>query len=144
MLKDYAGALSIGGWNSPFAIWMYGNGSTTFRMDTTSGYCASPGTVPLDNAFHHLALTYDSSKSQLDSYIDGVVSPIPGKCSGNVALPAADLIVGFSGGTLAQATFDELRVSAGSPRSQAWIVTGFNNQKEPSTFYSVAASETHP
>ena len=36
-------------------------------MDTTSGYCAVNGMVPLDNNFHHLALTYDSSKSQFNA-----------------------------------------------------------------------------
>jgi hypothetical protein len=48
----------------------------------------------------------------------------------------------FTNGNLVQATFDELRVSAGSPRSQAWILTGFNNQKSPTAFYSLGNSET--
>jgi hypothetical protein len=145
LLPDYSGALTVGGWSSPFNIWFYHDGSVIFRLDTSSGYCATDGAVPLDNAFHHLALTYDSSQSQLNAFIDGVGRLYPAACSGNVALPASALIIGrFTGGNLVQATFDELRISAGSPRSQAWILTGFNNQKSPPTFYSVANSETHP
>ncbi len=139
---DYAGALAVGGWNSAFNIWFYHDGPVNFRMDTGSGYCATSGMVPLDGKFHHLAMTYDASQSQLSAFIDGVGSPAPASCSGNVALPATDLTIGrFPDGGLVQATLDELRVSAGLPRSQAWIVTGFNNQHSPSAFYSIGSSE---
>ncbi|HUS05194.1 MAG TPA: LamG-like jellyroll fold domain-containing protein, partial [Bryobacteraceae bacterium] len=111
-------------------------------LDTTSGYCATSGSIPLDNAFHHVALTYDAAKSQLNAYIDGVGRPYPTACSGTVAMPQNALTIGrFANGSGVQAVFDELRVSAGVPRSQAWLATAFNNQKSPASFYTVTAPE---
>ncbi|HUS08691.1 MAG TPA: DUF2341 domain-containing protein, partial [Bryobacteraceae bacterium] len=46
-LRDYAGAVSAGGWGSPFNIWFYRDGFATLELDTTSGYCATSGSIPL-------------------------------------------------------------------------------------------------
>ena len=144
VLPNYSGAVTMSGWSSAFNIWFMNDGSMQLRMDTAGGYCAVYGAVPLDNAYHQVVLNYSSN--QLNAFIDGVGRTYPAGCTGNVALPAlTDMTIGrFPGGAPMQASFDELRISAGTPRSQAWIVTGYNNQKSPSTFYSVGASETFP
>lgn len=142
--KDYAAVLAAGGWGGKFSAWFYSTGAVELRLDTTSGYCAASGNVPLDNAFHQLVISYDSALSQLNAYIDGVGRVYPSTCTGAVAIGSAPLTIGrFSGGNGIAATLDELRISAGTPRSAAWITTGFNNQKTPGTFYAVGASETN-
>jgi Concanavalin A-like lectin/glucanases superfamily len=141
--QDYRAALAVGGWGSPFNIWFYANGSMTLRMDTANGFCQVGGAVPLDNAFHQLALTYDAGLGKLNAYIDGVGSAYPASCSGPIAIPAANLTLGaFANQLYLQSTLDELRISANVTRTAGWIVTEYKNQKSPSTFYSLGASET--
>jgi uncharacterized protein (TIGR03790 family) len=143
--QDFAGALAVGGWGSSFNWWFYSNGTGDLRMDTTAGACDMwPAQVPLDNAFHQLALTYDAGISTLTAYVDGVVASYPRTCTGPLAMPAGNLSVGgFSGSHYLQSTIDELRISANATRSGAWIATEYNNQKSPGTFYSVGATETN-
>ena len=98
--------------------------------------------MPLDNAFHHLAITYDAGLGRLDAYIDGVGRQYPASCSGPLAMPAGNLTMGgFEGTKYLQSTIDEVRISANVTRSAGWIVTEYNNQKSPGTFYSLGASE---
>src|SRR6185436_12056358 len=134
----------VGGWGSPFNIWFYANGSMTLRMDTANGFCQVGGSVPLDNAFHQLSLTYDAGLGKLNAYIDGVGSAYQASCSGPIAIPAANLTLGaFANQNYLQSTLDELRISANVTRTAGWIVTEYNNQKSPATFYSLGVSETN-
>ncbi len=92
-VQDYRGALAVGSWNSPFNIWFYADGSADFRMDSTSGICSLytyANTVPLDNAFHQLSMTFDAGLGQVNAYIDGVVVPYPRACSGPLVDPVHD------------------------------------------------------
>lgn len=68
-------------------------------------------------------------------YIDGIlVGTIPWKSSG-----AIDVIGNYYGSGLQQWGYaDEVRISTGVARSADWILTEYNNQSSPSTFYSIS------
>src|SRR5262249_50766564 len=139
----YEAAMALGGWGSPFSIWFYPNGLGTFRMDTTGGLCQVGQMAPMDGNFHQVAMTYDGSTGTLGVYVDGIGNQYRGICSGAVSMPATGMSVGgFANQLYLQSTIDELRLSANATRTAGWIGTEYNNQRTPSSFYSVAATET--
>jgi hypothetical protein len=113
------------------------NGSNVF-----SGTAMAPGPA-FTGAFHHVSATWDGSTWSL--YLDGAlkaqtVSPM------GPALSSEPFTMGgqtFSGGIPFQflnGVLDEVRVSASS-RSAGWVATEYNNQSQPSTFYTLGAEQ---
>ncbi|MDD1671127.1 MAG: DUF2341 domain-containing protein, partial [Methanomicrobiales archaeon] len=97
-----------------------------------------------DGAWHHVVGVADATNHQLILYVDGVQKNTAAY-TGTSVVGAITLQIGaspddpshwqvWSGG------LDEVRV-LGTARSASWIETEFNNQKSPSTFYSVGTEE---
>jgi GH18 family chitinase len=98
------------------------------------------------NRWHLYAATYDSSNNALSVYVDGNKL---GSCtmtgspnfSGNSALTIGAIYKG-SGGAYFYGAMDEVEASEVA-RSADWINTEYNNQSDPSAFYSVGALEQY-
>lgn len=89
------------------------------------------------SAWHHMVITHDGST--LKVIIDGVE-----RVSDSTSLAtstAANLFFGkFVGGGQFSGLLGEIRIS-NIARSNDWAITDFNNQNDPSTFYSVGSLE---
>ncbi|MEM2293913.1 MAG: DUF2341 domain-containing protein [Nitrososphaerota archaeon] len=96
------------------------------------------------NTWHYLVATADTQTGTIKVYLDGV-----GKLSGT--FPSGKALISTTNSLLIseinqrwiKGVIDEVRISNIS-RTQAWIQTSYNNQKNPSQFYSVGAEETIP
>jgi hypothetical protein len=136
----YSAALAAGGWNGPLNFWFDGNGSITFRMDTT-GICQTAGSLTPDSTtFHQLVLSYNGA--QLIAYIDGVAATSsPASCSGTNSLGGNSISLGgFNPGNKLPSIIDEFRIST-TTRSADWILTEYRNQNSPLTFYAIGPQE---
>jgi len=136
----YSAAVAAVGWNGPLSFWFDGNGSISFRMDTT-GSCQTTGSrPPASTIFHQLVLTYDGA--QLIPYIDGVAATSsPASCSGTNSLSGNSISLGgFNPGNKLPSIIDEFRISS-TTRSADWILTEYRNQNSPVTFYAVGPQE---
>ena len=113
-----------------FQIW---NG-VTWRAATT-------GNVPSQNTWHHVVGVYDQTRARI--YLDGVETN-GSTFTGTVAGTAAPLTLGdhvsFDGSYEFAGSIDEVRYS-GSARSITWITTSFNNQVNPTSFYTLGPEE---
>lgn len=107
--------------------------------------------APVFNQWAHYALTYDGTTTR--AYINGVLQTISNNaggattCSGQALniTAAAPVRSGYTPGrsTPTEEAFlkgrtDELRISS-TARSVAWLLTEYNNQNSPSTFYSISS-----
>lgn len=96
------------------------------------------------NTWHHLAVTLDTQAGTIKVYLDGAE-----KLSGT--FPLGKTIISTTNPLLlsdinqrwVKGEIDEVRMS-NVARSPAWIQTSCNNQKTPSTFYTVGSEETIP
>ena len=98
------------------------------------------------NQWQHVAVTYDTGSSNNDPimYINGVSQTLgwDDLPQGTVSDDSAqNLQIGnFAGATTRtfDGTIDEVRLST-STQSAGWILTEFNNQNDPDTFYSFSS-----
>jgi hypothetical protein len=104
-----------------------------------------------DNAWHHVVITYDGSRSVngLLVYADGsqptTQSSTNTVVSGDSMTTTFCPYLGRKSNTASWYTgsLDEVRIS-NSVRSAAWTTTEFRNEKNPGTFYSLSAEENVP
>jgi hypothetical protein len=94
-------------------------------------------------AFHHVAATWDGLNWSL--YLDGALK-VQSVSPQGPALSSEPFTMGgqtYSGGFPFQflnGVLDEVRVSS-LPRSAGWIATEYNNQSQPSAFYTLGAEQ---
>lgn len=100
------------------------------------GIQTSTGSITT-NAWHYIVGTYDGTNWNL--YIDGAFS----QATAGSAPPSGNTGTVDIGSTPWNGNIDEVRLSWTS-RTSAWILTEYNNQNSPSTFYSVGAEESAP
>jgi hypothetical protein len=120
------------------------NGATNYA-GKTSGFGPTVGT------WYHFVATWDGlSNAGLNLYVNGVKSTVPlVEDVGNVtAIPANTYTVILGGQNKAGGTqyrldglLEELRLQW-TERPEAWVKTEYNNQNDPSTFYTVGSQET--
>ncbi len=115
----------------PDNTWGTGMGDT---YDLVRGSVVSAGT------WYHLVLTWDGTNVR--GYKDGVLNFGPTSYTGlttvgNIYVSAWDGTAEWFDGTL-----DEVRVSE-AVRSADWIQTSYNNQSNPSSFYSIGTSSCY-
>ena len=127
-----------------FSLGLQGNGGT--------GNYAMVATPALSmNAWHYVVATYSgtSTAGGMRIYVDGVDQPLSilkdtlTASIVNAAVPAA--INGRGGATdMSYDGIDEVRVSSrGVVFSPEWVTATYNNQRSPSTFFSVVTSLTN-
>lgn len=105
---------------------------------------APANSVSLDT-WHHVALVYNKSSSANDPtiYLDGAAVAVSELTAPSGAMDS-DASIGLDIGNRAglDRTFDgqldEMRLS-GVLRSAGWIATGYRNQADPASFYTVSA-----
>jgi hypothetical protein len=123
--------------------------ASTFVFGVDTGPSTATGTLPTApislGAWHHLVGSYNGSVVSI--YVDGALSQTA-NVSGTIRTPSiAYNYIGYgrtwSGDTGAMAingSLDEARISSVA-RSADWIKTEYNNQSDPSTFYSLGIKE---
>jgi hypothetical protein len=105
--------------------------------------CSFPASYT-DNTWHHVAVTYLGNRyaSGLTFYVDGAsvaVSTTTEPISNNIAGVVDFQLSGRLGAnSCAPVSLDEVRVSD-SVRAPSWVLSEFNNQSSPSTFYALGA-----
>ncbi|MHA2334888.1 MAG: DUF2341 domain-containing protein, partial [Candidatus Hodarchaeales archaeon] len=124
-------------------------GSTGFALNNHGGYLSSwinddtdTGTISIsDNNWHHCVLVRNGSNGYL--YVDGVLDASFLTSSASVDV-AQDFWIGGWGNPiyLIGGTIDEVRIS-NINRSVDWITTEYNNQYNPSNFYSVGSESVY-
>jgi hypothetical protein len=137
--------------NSNFGL----NISSTFNIAQIyygTGSGVSAFAIDLDSSlptgiWNHVYCTYMKSGSNTDVtfYVNGNIISGPNTLSGNVISNSEDLYIGrsFNSGEYANINVDEFRISS-NVRSSDWILTEYNNQSSPSTFYMVGSENIIP
>jgi hypothetical protein len=128
-----------GGWNDPgYSLFHLGN---QIRIELQrSGEKDMVDNGITTNQWHYVALTYDNVSGTIRCYIDGVEQGNTGNHTGPMGNPVENLNIGrkeqnayyFDG------IIDEGRVIH-DQRDGDWMLTEYNNQNNPSGFYSVSA-----
>jgi hypothetical protein len=153
--STYHNLISMGNWGSSSFIYELSNGLFASMAEVPNPW-ASAGcttnalsflTTP-DGHYHHLATVYTGnffkSTGLFGLYVDGVLScsspyPTGGVILGQNSSPiclggACDML--RTGGNI-----DEFKLSVGASRSAGWITTEYNNQRAPSSFYSIGLQQ---
>lgn len=95
------------------------------------------------NTWVHIVARYDGSK--LEGFVNGIktqftAAPGWGGVNGPVTLGVWRGETGWLNGFLTQGYLDEVRISD-SARDSCWIETSYNNQSNPSAFYSIGPAQ---
>ncbi|MFX1482435.1 MAG: DUF2341 domain-containing protein [Promethearchaeota archaeon] len=111
-----------------------------FYVDNTQSVTASYSLVN-DGKWHHVVGLANAGTNELFLYVDGVQRN-SAPYSGTTQTGTSVLQIGNNPGSTGfiqewDGRIDEVRVSS-SYRSQGWIVTEFNNQNDPDSFYAVS------
>lgn len=115
-----------------------GNNSDKLRIEIeTSGY-SSVRTVGDASGNHLFHGTYDGSDIRV--YIDGSEDNSTSD-TGNISTNNDTFRIGLHSVGYFDGDIDEIRV-ANVTRNAGWILTEYNNQSSPSTFYTVGSEET--
>ncbi len=111
----------------------YGGGDWRGVMTTTDA--VSTG------SFYHLAVVHDAANDTIKTYVNGVEKAT---VSGITQTPLVNTSTFTIGENFYNETFDgiidEVRLSD-SPKSVDWLLTEYNNQNSPATFYSASHEE---
>jgi hypothetical protein len=95
------------------------------------------------NTWHHLAVTLDTQAGTIKVYLDGVQKLSSSFAAGKTIISTTNpLLVSDINQNWVKGTIDEIRMS-NVARSPAWIQTNYNNQKDPSAFYTIVGEEAH-
>ncbi len=95
------------------------------------------------NTWHHLAATVDTQARTIKIYLDGVEKLSGTFAAGKSIISTTNpLLISDISQRWVKGEIDEVRMSDVA-RSPAWIQTSYNNQKDPTTFYTIAGEEAH-
>lgn len=143
--KSNAGSVADGGWGFDYAGFTAGQ-IEFFITDGAGGRYLFGGAAMSTGAWHHVAATWDaalSGNTRMKLKIDGVNQTLTYNSNASPSGIAANntaVTIGAYGngsGTFAGKT-DEVRFS-NVVRSDGWILTQYNNQNSPSTFYTISS-----
>jgi hypothetical protein len=134
-------------WNSwaagsggSYILWQGSAGTVGWGVITETSTAYFYNTSVLQpGQWYHIVGTYDGSQIRL--YINGALAGTPTSITGRIASTNDPCYVGRYTTPYFNGTIDEVRISNVS-RSVDWILTEYNNQLNPSTFYSVGFEET--
>lgn len=114
------------------------NGLATQNITGTGGGRSSAGANIADGAWHYLALSYDGTGNLL-FVVDGVTTTALTAITAMPTWPTTWQVGNNSALAYGQTTIQEFRAS-NILRSTVWLLTEYNNQSSPSTFYTVGAA----
>jgi len=116
------------------------NGTTINDEVMTNGGPAR--SILRNNGLHHVAFTFDSATTDSAAYIDGVPGDIDPYLKVPVDFTNTEPVV-FGRTTNPDMILDEVRLSS-VLKTADYMTTSFNNQSNPSTFYTTGAVESAP
>jgi hypothetical protein len=128
---------------SAYCFFLYGTTDTRttigawFAINGVEQDIWDEGTIDIPpDTWSYIVTTYDGNqiKVYVNAQLDFAVS-LPGTMDDSTASP---LTIGQRPDGLLAGAIDELRISQ-IARSADWVITSYNNQSSPSTFYTVAA-----
>lgn len=134
-------------WNSwtagtggSYILWQGSAGTVGWGVITETSTASFYNTPVLQSGnWYHLVGTYDGAQIKL--YINGSQSGTPASVSGRIASTSDPCYIGRYTTPYMNGTMDEVRISSVA-RSLSWIQTEYNNQDNPSAFYSLGTEET--
>jgi hypothetical protein len=141
-VEPYSQMLRKWGSSAGFILWMYTGwgGYNYFKVSDGVSTCYRYWDTSFsDGNWHYLTIVINRDTNQLDLYLDGV--PHNGVASGSlvgmgsIATTASGLLYGGNNGR-----YDDFTIST-VIRSAGWIKTSYNNQHNPSGFFSLGAEE---
>jgi hypothetical protein len=115
------------------------NGGSSGIIDFYDGTDSYFGTALSTNTWYHIVATYDGTNLRV--YRNG---NLLGTLAKSYSAQNSTFHIGYSKSISAEyfnGMIDEVRVS-NIIRSQAWIITEYNNQNSPNTFYNIASEIT--
>ncbi|MFX1251620.1 MAG: LamG domain-containing protein, partial [Promethearchaeota archaeon] len=112
--------------------------NTNMLMFNSSGYSHSFGSLSA-STWYHVFLVYNQATSTLKAYINGTQFGTTGSI-GLASILSEFFFAGSQFFDRLNGTLDEVRLSEVA-RSPAWISTAFQNQADPSNFYSIGLEE---
>jgi len=137
------GPLNHKGWDNGYRLMMSQDSQKlSFQLSGSSHNLTTQQDISTD-AWHHIVATYDSSKIRI--YIDGSPDANDLDKTDNIlaASPENEVWIGHGDQPKDvawsyewQGQIDEVRIS-NTGRTADWILTEYNNQNDPSTFYGV-------
>jgi hypothetical protein len=102
--------------------------------------------VLTNGTWHYMVMTWDSalSTNQMKVYVDGVLVGQRSNFGTSVAASSEDVYLAdmTAGLRTFAGTLDEARMSSAA-LSASWILTEFNNQNDPDTFYSIGSEQSN-
>lgn len=129
--------------NFNYALFLTSAGKQNFEFnDGSYEDMVSTTAVPL-NSWNHITVAVDESAgTKITFYLNGASDGTPTYTGTMPSAGTAPMQIGNYGAFLTgffqfNGSIDELRIS-NSTRNADWVVTEYNNQNSPSTFYSVA------
>jgi len=128
-------------WAEPYymySLWVHSTGLGFGFYDGTSRRWATKGSITA-GSWQYVAATYNGTEQRW--FINGS-SVGTENITGTIATNSEPLLIGkaLDATTLFHGTIDEVRISS-TARSAGWILTSYNNQSSPATFYSLGAEE---
>lgn len=121
------------------------SGGNSINIVASSATTISGSDAINDDSWHYLAYSNDGSSGEL--WIDGVSQGTHSYTSSFVSSMlwsiGQEYDAGMAWGDNLLGSVDEIRIATVN-RSSAWVVTEYNNQNSPATFYSVGTEETPP
>jgi len=131
-----------GGWDDPgYSLFLLNNGIRIELQRAGEKDIVDNG-IGI-NAWRYVALTYNGTSNTIRCYIDGIQQTNTGNHTGPIGSPVENLNIGRKeqNGFYFNGIIDEGRVIS-AERSADWILTEYNNQNSPSTFYTKSAEFT--
>ncbi|MEZ6256051.1 MAG: DUF2341 domain-containing protein [Patescibacteria group bacterium] len=133
MMKKSAGGSSAG--------WRFGHTATNklelVIADGTNSTTSTTTSDTIDEAWHYVVGVKDEVNDQIRIYFDGVLEDSDTDTTTGSLVDSGETINWGNNFNLIE---DELRFST-VPRTTDWVLTEYNNQDSPSTFYSLAQQE---
>jgi hypothetical protein len=112
-----------------------------FFASTSDGYGKNfiSSTALVTGSWYYVTATYDSATHTAYIYVNGVLDATSTAITGSILTSTDDAYIGYTGARF-NGTIDEVRLSD-TARSADWIATEYNNESNPTEFYSLGIEE---
>jgi hypothetical protein len=123
------------------------NSEVRFYSETATGdWTQVIGSTDVENNQWHFVTLVQRSKTDRELYIDGLSEGTSTHNAGTLTTDTASIgVLNYFWGSADwfKGTIDEVRIS-NIVRTNDWIITEYNNQKDPTTFYTIVGEEINP
>ena len=142
----YIGLISKGTWSQYFLRLGSSEGRAYWFVKFSDGTAASVEGSNIGwkwNTWHHIVATADTQARVIKVYLDGVQKLSSTFAAGKTIISTSNpLLISEISQRRVKGIVDEVRVS-NVARLPEWIQTSYNNQKNPTAFYTIGGEETY-